>query len=294
VTEPDRALVAASERVLATRARSFRWGAVFLPRAARAEAAVVYAFCRLVDDLADDAPDVETAARALEAVRAELVGDAPARPLIAAYGQICAARGVGTGPALDLLRGMQNDLRPVRVPDDAALLDYCYCVAGTVGLMMCGVLGVTAPAASGPAIALGQAMQLTNICRDVAEDAGLGRVYLPAARLAARGVTPDEVLAGTADRRAVAAVVADLLALADARYQAAEAGMHHIPARARVAILVAARLYRAIGARIARQSYDPWRGRAVVPWTTKLLLVGRALLDVPSIRPAGHVEGMTT
>jgi len=53
-------------------------------------------------------------------------------------------------------------------------------------------------------------------------------------------------------------------------------------------------LYRAIGARIARQSYDPWRGRAVVPWTTKLLLVGRALLDVPSIRPAGHVEGMTT
>jgi len=189
---------------------------------------------------------------------------------------------------------MQNDLRPVRVPDDAALLDYCYCVAGTVGLMMCGVLGVTAPAASGPAIALGQAMQLTNICRDVAEDAGLGRVYIPAVRLAARGVTPDEVLAGTADRRAVAAVVADLLALADGRYQAAEAGMHHIPARARVAILVAARLYRAIGARIARQSYDPWRGRAVVPWTTKLLLVGRALLDVPSIRPAGHVEGMTT
>src|SRR5690606_19949777 len=109
-------------------------------------------------------------------------------------------------------------------------------------------LGVTDPAARAPAIALGVGMQLTNICRDVREDATRGRVYLPAARLEAHGVSPRSLLdEGGYAQPGVYAVVEELLALAESYYAEAERGMGYLPPRGRLAVYVAARLYRAIG-----------------------------------------------
>lgn len=267
----DAALVADSRAVLAHHARSFRLAATFLPRAAADEAAVTYAFCRLVDDLADEAPDRETAARDLALVDDELSGRSVPRPLIAAYLKVAHSRGVPVAAARELLNGMLTDLDEVRVADDGELVRYCYRVAGTVGLMMCGVLGVTADEALHPAIDLGIGMQLTNICRDVLEDAQRGRVYLPASRLAAVGLSHDDVLdvtlADDLDRRArLAKVVAELLELAEGAYHRAFHGMHHIPARPRTAILVAATLYRDIGLRLRDvHGSDAIHGRTMVP-----------------------------
>src|SRR5690606_4571262 len=115
------------------------------------------------------------------------------------------------------------------------------------------------------AVDLGIAMQLTNICRDVAEDASRGRVYLPRCRLEAAGTSPEEIVSGRAAPAKVAAVVRDLLDLADAYYESADAGMRFIPDRARLAILVASRIYRAIGWRLRRRGGDALAGRTVVP-----------------------------
>ncbi|TVR04768.1 MAG: phytoene/squalene synthase family protein [Deltaproteobacteria bacterium] len=277
VAEADTTVLEASRLVLQTHARSFSWGALFLPPEARDDAALLYAWCRHVDDLVDEATDRDEAAAALSATRAMLRGDGEADPLTAAFLAMAARRVLPLRAAEELVAGMETDLGEVRMADDAAFLLYCYRAAGTVGLLMCGILGVEEPEAAPFAVDLGIAMQITNICRDVKEDAARGRVYLPAARLVAHGVTPEEVLAGRADPVGVSAVVRELLAVAERYYASGEAGMRYIPRRTRLAIRVAARVYRAIGVRLLRQGANPLVGRTVVPWWAKLRETVRAV-----------------
>lgn len=257
-------VVETSYAALTAGSRTFRFASYFLPRDCRDDAAVVYAFCRLVDDLADDAPSPETARLDLEQVLRELRGQAASRALVHAFRTRMAHAPGALAAAEELIEGVLSDQNPVRVADDAELLRYAYRVAGTVGLMMCAVLGVRDPAAFPHAVDLGVAMQLTNICRDVREDARMGRVYLPADRLLAAGTSTSDLLDGTPSPEAVAHVVNDLLAMAEGYYASADAGMRYIPSRARLAIVVASRTYRAIGKKLARNGYDAWAGRTVV------------------------------
>jgi phytoene synthase len=263
--------------VLAGRARSFYWASLLLPHAIRDDAALVYAFCREVDDTADEAEDALLAVLALDRLEAEVTGAAPARPLVAAFRTLAARIELPLESAVELIAGARSDLGEVRIGDDQELIRYCYRVAGTVGLMMCAVLGVRRREARPHAVDLGIAMQLTNIVRDVAEDAALGRVYLPLEWLRVAGVEPEALLRGEADACGVARVTADLIELADAYYRSADGGMRDIPWRARQAILAASRIYRAIGVRLRRHGCDPLRGRTVVPGPEKLLWGARAL-----------------
>ncbi|MEM6789428.1 MAG: phytoene/squalene synthase family protein [Myxococcota bacterium] len=324
-TPPGALVREASHRVLAHHARSFSLAALFLPRHCRDDAAVLYAFCRAVDDAVDESEDAQQAAAALKTYREGLegrraegpvrspcepsagessagessagepetfgraralapsppprsTGGPPAALVCAAVREMTQRRGMPTRAAHQLIDGMEGDLDVVRIADDRGLLRYCYRAAGTVGWLMCGVLGVNARGAVPHAVDLGIAMQITNICRDVAEDAARGRVYLPEARLRAAGTSGAALLAGRADRGAVAKVTRDLLALADRYYDSAAAGMAFIPARPRLAIYVAAKVYRAIGVRLLHhQAADPTRGRVVVPRLAKAGWVAVAL-----------------
>ena len=274
----DAEVLPACRAVLARHARSFRLASVFLPEAVQDDAAIAYAFCRAIDDGVDDADTAEAGRIAVDGFRAELRGKASARGVVSAWRRLALRRRIASRTAYDLLDGVESDLGDVRLADDAALLQYAYRVAGTVGLMMAGIVGVRDRAALPHAVDLGVAMQLTNICRDVAEDAALGRVYLPRTRLAAHGTTPEAVLDGTAPPSAVAAVVRDLLALADRYYASADAGMHAIPWRARLGILAASRLYRAIGRKLARNGGDALAGRTVLSAGERALALGSALV----------------
>jgi 15-cis-phytoene synthase len=264
--------------VLAEGSKSFDLASRFLPVDRRDDAAVIYTFCRTVDDIADEGVSPAEARSALRALRGELTGEATARPLAAMLLEVAKRRDFSPEPAVHLIDGVLSDLDTVRVADDEALLRYCYRVAGTVGLLMCGVLGVRARAASPFAVDLGIAMQLTNICRDVREDAERGRVYLPLERLTALGLDADALLGGRPDREGLRLVVDDLLRMADGYYASAEAGMRFIPWRARFAILVASRVYRAIGVKLRRRGSDPWRGRTIVSPLGKLAVASGAVL----------------
>jgi phytoene synthase len=258
-------VVADSRDVLDTRARSFSLASRLLPTSARDDAAVLYAVCRLADDLADDAPDDDTARRELDRLDAELAGDAPPRPVVRAWIELSRRRGIDPAPLRFLVATAREDLGAVRIPDRRGLLRYAYGVAGTVGLLMSSLLGATDARAAAHAVDLGVAMQITNICRDVLEDAGRGRVYLPANVLHDAGVEPDALVAGAADRAAVARVVTDLLALADRYYASGEAGARYLPWRVRFGVLAASRLYQRIGQVLVRRGADPLVGRTVVP-----------------------------
>lgn len=279
-------VVSASRDVMARHARSFDLAARFLPAAARDDAAVLYALCRLIDDTADLATDTAAADHALMVLRGEVTGARPARPLVAAALTVLSRGGVGTGPLLHLIDGVHADLVDVAIADDRELLRYAYAVAGTVGLMMCAALGVRDPRAHAFAIDLGVGMQLVNIARDVAEDAARGRTYLPASRLRAVGVEPGQLLAGNADRAAVAGVVLDVLALADRYTASGEAGLGFIPARPRLGVAVASRVYAAIGAVLRSRGGDALAGRSVAsPWRKAGAVFGAVVAWATTLLP---------
>ena len=285
------AIVAESRQVLARHARTFNLASVFLTPTQRDDAAVVYSFCRTIDDLVDEAPHPTIGRQGVEAIRSMLEGRTAPTPLVEAFLRVADRTGFALNAATDLMDGVLSDTGDVTFQDDGELIRYGYSVAGTVGLMMCGVIGVSEDWALSHAIDLGIAMQITNICRDVLEDAGRGRVYLPAARLRLAGVEPDDLRGGRANPIKIGPVVQDLLHLADEYYQSGDQGMRAIPTRPRMAIFAASRVYRAIGTEIGRQRFDITAGRAVVPHWRKFGWVTSAIaqsLVYPLVPSRGH------
>jgi phytoene synthase len=266
--------------IIARYGRSFRLAGRLLPGATFQDAAELYAFCRAVDDIADDAQDPAAVRDALLCVRRALLAGDRTQPLAARCLALHQKHGMDPHAATALLDTLLGDAGPVRMEDEAALLRYAYGVAGTVGLMMCGILGAHDARAAPHAIDLGIAMQLTNIARDVVEDAARGRLYLPASWLP-RGLGPDRIATAP---DAVFAAVQMVLERAGRRYRSAEAGISYLPARVRPSIRAAGALYEEIGRRILRSGPGYLlAGRCVVPPERRLWLVARSLwANVPS------------
>ncbi|MBK7583997.1 MAG: phytoene/squalene synthase family protein [Myxococcales bacterium] len=272
--------------VLAEHSKSFALAARLLPPDTRADAAALYAWCRHADDLIDlSAAEAQPAQ--LEQLESELssvyAGEIQTSLVLGAFQELVQARGLPRYYAEELLEGMRMDVEGRRYESLDELLLYCHRVAGVVGLMMCHVLGVSDATALRNAAHLGIGMQLTNICRDVLEDWGRGRLYLPRALLeqaGAPGLEPSEGAAlSPKARAAVARVVSYLLSVADAFYRSGERGMVALPIRAAFAVRTASHVYFAIGQELRARGGDALAGRVVVPRWKKLLLVVRSALS---------------
>lgn len=286
------AMLATADATLAHRGRSFYWARYWLGATHGANATRLYAFCRHLDDLADEAPSAALGRQALDDIHAAIGKRRAAGALVADALSLMRDCAITHDVVLELIKGVRSDLEPVRMADETELLRYCYRVAGTVGLMMCSVLGTSDALAFRHAIDLGIAMQLTNICRDVAEDAAMGRRYLPASLLG--DVAPAALVAPAAQLQPrLRATLAALLALAERYYCSGEQGLIYLPANARRGVLVAARLYREIGRQLARRNYACWERRTVVPRSAKLRVTGGALWQLATrpqrdARAGGH------
>lgn len=268
-----------ADALLATHGRSFHWARRLLGARHAARATRLYGFCRTIDDIADETPCATDARLRLEAIALDVQHGHRNDPRVADMLDLLDECRIDRAIVIELIAGVRGDLLPVRIADERALLRYCYRVAGTVGLMMCASLDVDEPAARPHAIDLGIAMQLTNICRDVREDALVGRRYLPATLVG--DIDPESLLAPLASVRAVTSqAVSQLLALADRYYASGEAGLHYLPRGARGGMLVAGRVYRGIGDVVMRQRCDMHAPRAVVGGAAKLAISARALLHL--------------
>jgi phytoene synthase len=276
--------------ILEHNSKSFAFAARFLAPDARDRAAAVYAYCRRVDDAIDDAPPTAQP-EALIALKRELeliydASDAPLdHPALRAFRAVALQARLPERYPRELIDGMGMDVLGTRYESLEDLLHYCHRVAGVVGLMMCHVFGLTRDEALPHAAHLGIAMQLTNICRDVQEDWGLGRLYLPRQLLIGHGARElPETIGGAfpSDPRTLTAMsrtMRDLLREADRYYTSAELGIASLPFTAGLAVRTASRLYHAIGLRVAAQDHDPRRGRAVVPKSAKVGLALGAVRD---------------
>jgi phytoene synthase len=264
---------------IAHHSKSFALASRVLGARLRDPVAIVYTWCRRADDAVDLAATPDDAAAAVARLRVELdlaYAGRAADPVLARF----AALGIPRGYADALVDGLAMDAGGARYQTVDDLIAYAYRVAGVVGLMLCHVFGVRDERALVRAAHLGIAMQLTNVCRDVAEDWGRGRLYVPAALLpgapdllahAGRGPIPDHARAPLAD------AVRALLALADRYYASGDRGVPALPWRAGLAVRAARRVYAAIGRRLARQHHDVTAPRAIVPRAAKYLLVARAI-----------------
>lgn len=280
IVAPDLVACRAS---IAKHSRSFALASTLLGPTARDHAAAVYAWCRAADDAIDLAPLAEQAAALVEE-RAELdriYGGAPHTAAGRAFAIVVAERRIPIAYPRALLDGMAMDVDGTTYRTDDDLLAYCYRVAGVVGLIMCHVLGVADDRALAPAVHLGIAMQLTNVCRDVGEDWALGRLYLPDELLAQQGLAGlHRKLGGKLPahaREGLHAAQRVLLDRADRYYASARRGYRDLPARAALAIRTAARVYRAIGARVRSLGPTSLERRAVVGPIAKSGHVGAAL-----------------
>ena len=287
---------ASAEAILARHGKSFRFASYFMERRDAHDAALLYMVCRELDDLADqEMPTVaenESAHQRLMTIRGELLAGAGSDPLTRVLIDLQMRRGLDTRAAVALIDALIGDVtRPALIQDERELMRYCYGVAGAVGVLMCPVVGAD-DSAIPHGIDLGLAMQMTNIARDVREDADMGRRYLPAEWI--DQLTPEDIARADVDQRErIAHAIDRLLTRAEAYYASAADGFDRIPGKNRRAIAVAADVYRAIGFRLRGERLAWWRGRVHVPLTGKVWLATRRLSGRGAIAGSGldHHDG---
>lgn len=279
-SESLRSAYAAARSICRRHARSFYFASAFLPKEKRQRAYAVYAFCRGIDD----AVDVGDPAKVDERYAAF------ARTLDSVYGGELDVRGVPEEQGLalkafadtvrvceiprsfflDLAEGCRMDLTVTRYATWAELERYCYHVAGVVGLIMCRVFGLREAGAEAQAVQMGNAMQLTNILRDVEEDWGRGRVYLPGEDLERFGVTEQQIAS-----RLVTPGLVELIRFEIRRarglYEAGAEGLRHLPDDgSRLTACAMAVIYAGILGAIEQQGCNPFAGRARLGFVRKL------------------------
>ncbi|HVY26505.1 MAG TPA: phytoene/squalene synthase family protein [Polyangiaceae bacterium] len=279
--------------------KSFWLASLLLGPKLRDDGAGLYAYCRRADDLIDLAPP-EQAHERVAALRAELdrvyAGAALSDPEARELQRLVFEKDIPCEYPKALLRGFQLDAEGKSYETLPDLYDYCWCVAGSVGAMMCHVLGVRRQRAVAHGIHLGMAMQLTNICRDVSEDWQRGRLYLPAElapRLTAARASGSNVELTSEHSAECASAVRRLLAEAEVLYRSGDRGLPYLAFRSRLAIATARRVYSAIGERILAQQANVLAGRVVVSLPEKLLRVAgatatslRVAIGTPTFRAA--------
>ncbi len=250
--------------------KSFYWASFFLPNKNKDAASELYSICRYFDDLADEAPTDQS-----EKLKSE-------------FEQICnnvehpinkffKSNNIPIQILGDLIQGLIQDQKLVRIQTEKDLIKYSYQVAGTVGLMMQPLILVKNKNANKHAVDLGIAMQLTNIARDIHEDAIMNRIYLPKEWL--NEISIEHLKNDSIDKIEIqmSAILKKLIDLSEVYYQNGFSGMKYIPIKTRLAIFFAAKIYRAIGIKIKSSNYRYSNKRVYLSKLNKLWVTIKSL-----------------
>ena len=270
---------AACREMIRVGSRSFFLASLLLPDQIREAAYALYGFCRLSDDAVDvDGGSLQAVSRLRARLTRIYASDPSPEPVDRALADAVLRFGLPRVAMEALFEGLEWDAQGRRYETLSDVTAYAARVAGSVGAMMAALMGARTPELVARACDMGLAMQLTNIARDVGEDARAGRLYLTRAWLREAGVDPDAWLAAPVYRPEIGEVVARLLRHADELYARADGGVSHLDPAFRPAIRAARRHYTEIGARLAAKGLDSISRRTVVPtWRKAWLLAGAVL-----------------
>ena len=292
LTPEVRAALDNCREIITKGSKSFSLAAKLFDAETRAAAVFLYGWCRYCDDQVDEArnatdrAELERRLKALRAKTASAFSFAPQQePVFIALQYIVHRYAIPAHYALELIEGMAMDVRGTRYGTLRELLLYCYRVAGTVGLMMSHVMGLREEGALRNAADLGIAMQLTNIARDIIEDAAMGRIYLPMAWLEEAKIAADEISAPE-NREKLAMLTLRLLNEADRYYRSGDAGLWHLSFRSACAVSAARQVYSEIGALLVKRGVRAWDERTYVTGARKVRVVMRGVARLIRSVPA--------
>jgi len=245
--------------------KSFYWASFFLPKRNKDAATQLYSICRFFDDLADDSNEDQT-----EILTGEFkkICDDLSHPI----NEFFTSHNLSIKILGDLVDGLVKDQTDVRIKNEKELIQYAYQVAGTVGLMMSPLIMVNNNKANKHAIDLGIAMQLTNIARDIYEDALMNRIYLPQDWISNTNISELTDISSNKDLIQIKSAIKRLILLSETYYKNGFAGMRYIPLKTRLAIFFAAKIYRAIGQKIKKNRYEYSYKRIYVSTIEKLFI----------------------
>jgi len=290
-----RDIVEHSRRTIERGSKSFAAAARIFDPETRAGAYLLYAWCRHCDDQTDGQQlgwgatelPVEAARSRLvglrDRTRRALAGEPDDDPLFIGLHHVVRRHRIPHRYPLEHLEGFAMDVEGRQYCELEDTIRYCYHVAGVVGVMMAYIMGVRDEDALHRATDLGLAFQLTNIARDVVEDAGIGRVYLPTRWLVEEGVPVGEVQSPQ-HRAAVFKVARRLLDEADRYYASATVGLASLPFRSAWAVATAREVYRDIGRVIRSRGSAAWDRRASTSKARKVVLAAKGLSAALSSR----------
>ena len=258
--------------VLKNNGKSFHWAGKFLNKECINRAAELYSFCRILDDIADsgEANSHKYLINIKSIIKKNIITELENTYAIK-YPKFL--KSSSKKAVIDLIDGLILDQKGVLFKQEEELIRYSYHVAGTVGIMMCDALKCNNVLAKSFAIDLGIAMQLTNIARDVLEDAKMGRRYLPGSWV--QNISPKEIVlaAKTNDLKKIHMIskgIKKLLILAEKYYLSGEKGFTFLPFNTRVAISVASGVYREIGVQLENENYNWQNGRQITSIFSKI------------------------
>ncbi|MBX2881721.1 MAG: phytoene/squalene synthase family protein [Granulosicoccus sp.] len=261
---------------------SFFMASLLLPRQTAIPATALYAFCRIADDLIDaehaGKAAIESLHQRLDAIYA---GDPLDHPEDRALAEVVSLFAIPRSMPDALIEGLAWDAAGRDYETLSELYDYAARVAGCVGAMMSLIMRTSDARAVARACDLGVAMQLTNIARDIGEDARMGRLYLPRSWFKEAGLDPEQWLQNPVQNKHISTMCKRLLTYANMLYQRADAGVALLPLSCRAGIRAARMIYSDIGRQIALQDYETVSQRAVVPLTRKSLLLAGSALSIP-------------
>lgn len=280
----NNALVDHATRTIEVGSKSFAAAAKLFDPATRRSAVMLYAWCRYCDDVVDgqelgfgqtagsSAGSEQRLAELVELTHRAYAGEPMDNPAFAALQEVIRRHAIPERYALEHLQGFAMDVQGRKYETIEDTLEYCYHVAGVVGLMMAIIMGAQGNATLDRACDLGLAFQLTNIARDIVEDARVGRCYLPAQWLSEEGI-PRQELALPGHREAVARLAGRLVDLAEPYYLSAYQGLPALPLRSAWAIATARGVYREIGVKVKERGAAAWDQRVSTSKWDKLRLV---------------------
>lgn len=276
------------QRIIRQHSKSFFFSTQFLPAEKRRAVRALYAFCRMSDDTVDMASG--DPAQALAVWVRQVQAPVPPRhnPVLLAWHDTRTRYNLPIALVNELLAGVAMDLTIHRYATFADLWLYCYRVASVVGLLSMGIIGAS-PGAEPYAIKLGVALQLTNILRDVGEDARRGRVYLPHEDLERFGLCADDILAGVGDDR-FRALMRFEIDRTRRLYAESLQGIVLIPPDGRLAIGAAAWVYRGILDKVVANDYDVYGKRAYLKLHEKLVMLPGVWRSIRRLERATSVD----
>lgn len=263
------------QEIIRNGSKSFSLASLFFSNKEKIASWKLYSWCRYCDDLIDEVNDPQIMKERLEELKVQtyqLKIESLKNFYFTGMHEVMTEFKLPLNYPLDLLRGMEMDVVGRRFETLKDLEDYGYCVAGTVGLMMCHILGIRDEAALSYAVSMGKAMQFTNIARDISEDHKNGRLYIPLSWLREVGVREEELFMEE-NKDKLIFLQERLLSQASTFYAVGHEGLKFLSLRSSWAVLIASLIYAEIGRVIRKNPSLSFRKRAVVSTGRKLILI---------------------